>query len=501
MTQPTPAATSDHDDLWENCRAALQANVPEPAWMTCLRHIHLLNISDSSVLLAVPTTTMRERIHQRFVPTLLAALAEVNISDAELTIEVRDGLPAPADENTAHQTDLIQAFEAAADQERRGAQEEATELLTDSGYGNAARSGHHSTAHPSVVRSAPRPATAPQTTITTDGRYTFDNFVTGSSNRFASAAALSVAESPGNNYNPLFIHGDSGLGKTHLMQSIAHYIHTHLPHNSVRYVTTETFLTEFIEGIRTNTQPAFKRRYRDVDVLLLDDIQIMERKDGLQEELFHTFNDLHTTSRQIVISSDRPPRNIATLSDRMRSRFEWGLVTDILPPDFETRMAILRLKNSDPNIDDSVLEFIAELITDNIRELEGALTRVTALGKLTGKPVTVDIARETLGAMVAAQARAVTPARIIEMTVDRFGYTAAHLKSPSRQRDLVRARHTCMYVMRELTDLSYPAIAEIFGGRDHTTVMHAVKNINDAMQADMALFDQINSLISAVKAA
>ncbi|HCB37914.1 MAG TPA: chromosomal replication initiator protein DnaA, partial [Acidimicrobiaceae bacterium] len=343
------------------------------------------------------------------------------------------------------------------------------------------------------------PARRPDSPV--DERYTFDRFVLGAGNRFAGAAAMSVAEIPGRNYNPLFIHGGSGLGKTHLLHAIVHYQRHYLSHLTVRYVTAETFLNHFIQGIQTNTQSAFKSRYRDVDVLLLDDIQIMEGKEGLQDEVFHTFNDLHNSNRQIVISSDRPPRNIPTLSDRLRSRFEWGLITDVKPPDFETRMAILRLKTGDADIPDGVLEFIAEQIDNNIRELEGALTRVTALARLTHSEVTLDLARETLGDMAAREARKITPTRILDLTVDRLGYSAGELCGPNRQKGLVEARHTCMYVIRELTDLSYPAIADMFGGRDHTSAMHAVRKIASKMQDDRPLFDRVTDLISAVKAA
>jgi chromosomal replication initiator protein len=339
-------------------------------------------------------------------------------------------------------------------------------------------------------------------TDTINSRYTFDSFVTGTSNRFAHAAALAVAETPGRSYNPLFIHGSAGLGKTHLLQGIVHYIHNTYPNYKARYVSTETFLNEFVEAIKTSTTSTFKRRYRDIDVLLIDDIQFMEGKEGLQEEFFHTFNSLHGAGRQVVLSSDRPPRNIATLEDRLRSRFEWGLITDIQPPDIETRLAILRKKteSQQTNVPDDVLEFIASLITNNIRELEGALIRVSAYASLTQEPLTSDLAKRVLGDIGSGRdSRPITPGAIMDATSEMFGYELEELKGKRRHRSLVQARQISMYVVRELTDLSYPAIAREFGGRDHTTVMHAVEKVGKQMAERRQVYDQVSALISDIK--
>ena len=357
---------------------------------------------------------------------------------------------------------------------------------------------------------APRPVTRPVTTssvATTDGptindRYTFERFVTGSSNRFAHAAALAVAETPSRSYNPLFIHGDAGLGKTHLLQAIAHYVAENYPTYRVCYVTTETLLSEFVDAIRNSTTTEFKRRYRENDVLLIDDIQFLEGKDALQEELFHTFNTLHQADRQIVLSSDRPPDAIPTLEDRLRSRFKMGLLTDIQPPDVETRLAILRTRteNAQISIDHDILEFIASNITDNIRELEGALIRATAYAQLTNEKLTLEVAKKVLSDLVhEPEPRTITPPMILLASARYFDFSIDELTGASRRRPLVSARQVAMYVMRELTDMSYPAIAREFGGRDHTTVIHSVEKVKKLIAERRQVYDQVTELIQVIK--
>ena len=326
--------------------------------------------------------------------------------------------------------------------------------------------------------------------------------MTGTSNRFAQAAALSVAERPARSYNPLFIHGDAGLGKTHLLQAIGSYVHDNYPGSQTLYVSTETFLNEFVDAIRTGGKSEFKRRYREIDVLLVDDVQFLEGKEGLQEEFFHTFNTLYQANKQIVMSSDRPPDAISTLEDRLRSRFKMGLITDIQPPDLETRMAILRKKAEHETqlVTPDVLEFIASNVTDNIRELEGALIRVCAYGALNDRPITVEVATDVLRDLVTArQPRPITPDLIIDTTSEMFGFTRDEITGQRRHRPLVTARQIAMYVFRELTDLSYPAIAREFGGRDHTTVIHAVDKIKSQMSDRRQIFDQVNELIQTVR--
>ena len=338
---------------------------------------------------------------------------------------------------------------------------------------------------------------------TLNSRYTFDQFVIGASNRFAHAAALSVAESPGRSYNPLFIYGPAGLGKTHLLHAIGHHVRTVFRNKRVRYVSTESFMNEFVDAIRAKAMPGFKRRYRDLDVLLIDDIQFLERTQELQEEFFHTFNQLHGEGGQIVISSDRPPKSIASLEDRLRTRFEWGLITDVQPPEFETRLAILRKKAESEHlggIPPEVLAFIATNISDNIRELEGALIRVAAYSSLNRAELSEEVARKVLADLLPPTTpRNITPQLILEETAKMFGWTVDDLCGKSRRRPLVTARQIGMYVMRELTDLSYPRIAEAFGGRDHTTVMYAVDKIKRQMTEKHQTFDQVNELIARIR--
>jgi chromosomal replication initiator protein len=333
-------------------------------------------------------------------------------------------------------------------------------------------------------------------------RYTFETFVKGASNQFALAAALRVAETPGRSYNPLFIYGSAGLGKTHLLHAIGHYVHHHYQHDIVRYVSTETFLNEYVDGIRTNTIANFKRRYRDIDVLLIDDIQFMEGKEGLQEEFFHTFNSLHGANKQIVISSDRMPDAIQTLEERLRGRFKWGLITDIQPPDVETRLAILRNKAERERVQvpSEVLEFIASKISTNIRELEGALIRVTAYASLSSAPITIELAQQQLADLLTdTERKPRTDAELLAEIASILGFEIDALKGKSRQRPLVTARQIAMYVFREQTDLSYPSIARLFGGRDHTTVIHAVEKIARQMGERKAIYEQVTDVLQRLK--
>ena len=492
------SSRANTDELWSRCRKILRATVSDALWLGYFRHLQALHIDSELAVLIAPSNMIRDRIQRRYIPMLHAAFEQLPVRPGTYEIETRPELD---DLDTAHGTDADthQADAILIDDEAAGASD--GEMWHPAGGVAGGRSpaaphaGDSATAGPAQTQ---RPVSG---TDITNPRYTFESFVTGSSNRFAQAAALAVAETPGVAYNPLFIHGGTGLGKTHLLQAIVNYLGETLPEHRVRYVSTETFLSEFIEAIRTNTTPAFKRRYRELDVLLLDDIQFMEGKEGLQEELFHTFNSLHVAGRQIVISSDRPPRSIATLSDRLRSRFEWGLITDIQPPDLETRVAILRKKTEHGNVPDEVLEHIAHLITNNIRELEGALVRVTAYASLTRSPVSLEMAQQILSDVRAPQERPITTDRILELTADLFGYGITELTSQGRQQGLVKARQISMYVMRELTDLSYPAIASVFGGRDHTTVMHAVKKINSLLPSERKVYDQVAQLIARVRAA
>jgi len=462
------------DAVWTTCRGLLRSQVSEAVWLTSFRDLHMVAMSTDHVVLVAPSNLIRDRVLNRYLPMVEAALADAGCTTESLEIEVQPEL-----ENSPlidEEPRLEVAAPAPDLQDRLGS---AASNLRDSNTSTG--DSYTDTIHP---------------------LYTFESFVTGTSNRFAHAAALAVAETPGRSYNPLFIYGGAGLGKTHLLQAIVHYIRSTYPNYTARYVSTETFMNEFVEAIRTSTTSTFKRRYRDIDVLLIDDIQFMEGKEGLQEEFFHTFNSLHGAGRQVILSSDRPPRNIATLEDRLRSRFEWGLITDIQPPDVETRLAILRKKTevARSEVPDEALEFIAELITNNIRELEGALIRVSAYASLTDEPISVDLAERVLGDIVHNnESRPITPGVILDATSEMFGYDVDELKGKRRHRSLVQARQISMYVVRELTDLSYPAIAREFGGRDHTTVMHAVEKVGNQMAERRQVYDQVSALISDIK--
>jgi chromosomal replication initiator protein len=333
-------------------------------------------------------------------------------------------------------------------------------------------------------------------------KYTFETFVIGSSNRFAHAAAVAVAEAPAKAYNPLFIYGDSGLGKTHLLHAIGHYAQSLYQGVRVRYVSSEEFTNDFINMIRDGKQDGFRRRYRDVDVLLVDDIQFLENKEGTQEEFFHTFNTLHNATKQIVISSDRAPKRLVTLEDRLRSRFEWGLLTDIQPPELETRIAILRKKAVQDrlNAPPEALEYIASRISTNIRELEGALIRVSAFASLNRQQVDLQLAEFVLKDLIPeAQGPEITAATIMGQTASYFGLSIDDLCGTSRSRVLVTARQIAMYLCRELTDLSLPKIGQHFGGRDHTTVMHADRKIRSLMAERRSIYNQVTELTNRIK--
>jgi chromosomal replication initiator protein len=341
-----------------------------------------------------------------------------------------------------------------------------------------------------------------QTADSLRSKYTFGSFVIGSSNRFAHAAALAVAEAPGQAYNPLVIYGDTGLGKTHLLQAIAHYVLMHAPGMRARYVTCEAFTNEFIAGIKEKRLDAFKRRYReDFDVLLIDDVHFLAGKEGIQEEFFHTFNTLHASGRQLVLTSDRAPREIPELADRLRSRFEWGLLVDVQPPDIETRIAILHKRVAADRVrieDPELLPAIARRVPTNIRELEGALTRVLAYASLTGRPASAALVRETLRDLPDSDTP-VSVATIKQVVSEAFGIPVPELESAKRSQAIVAPRQLAMYLCRELTDATLPAIGREFGGRDHTTVLYAVQKISRRLHHDRREYDQVDDLIRKIK--
>ena len=352
----------------------------------------------------------------------------------------------------------------------------------------------------------PTPASASSVTSLAEarlnGKYLFETFVIGSSNRFAHAAAVAVAEAPGKAYNPLLVYGDSGLGKTHLLHAIGHYVRSLYAGARVRYVSSEEFTNDFINAIRDDRAAAFQRRYREVDVLLIDDIQFLEGKIQTQEEFFHTFNTLHNASKQIVITSDRPPKRLGALEDRLRNRFEWGLITDVQPPDLETRIAILRKKAATEKLTApaDVLEYIASKIQTNIRELEGALIRATAFASLNGQPVDLALAEIVLKDLLPEGGEPdISSALIIAQTSAYFTVPIEDLCGPNRSRSLVNARQIAMYLCRELTDMSLPKIGQMFGGRDHTTVIHADRKIRGQMPERRVTYNQVAELTNRIK--
>ncbi|MDY7100438.1 MAG: chromosomal replication initiator protein DnaA [Actinomycetota bacterium] len=502
MTLPTAREderpVGDAGPLWDACAAALRQQVSDAVWLTTFNLVEPIDYSGEVLTLGVPNSLVKDRIEGRYRPLVLGALTDTGAAGVDLAIEViPQDLPAELQPH-GRADDPLEVLMRASPLDELGAS--ATAQITEEAEQNGEAATEQAPAPAAENRAlADRPLPAG---TSPDSRYTFEAFVTGQSNRFAHAAALSVAETPARSYNPLFIYGDAGLGKTHLLMAISHYVGVNYPNLKVIYVSTETFLNQFVESIRRNTLTEFKRRYRAVDVLLVDDIQFMEGKEGLQEEFFHTFNTLYEANRQIVISSDRPPDSISTLEDRLRSRFKMGLITDIQPPDLETRLAILRKKaeQQDAQIPHDVLEFIATNITNNIRELEGALIRVVAYANLSGEPLDLTMAGKVLSdSLVDSRPRVITPELILEATSIRFQFSVEEIQGKSRRRPLVTARQVAMYVTRELTDLSYPGIARVFGGRDHTTVIHAVEKISALMKERRQIYDQVTDLIAAIK--
>ena len=442
--------------LWDECAGIVRAQVSEPVWLTSFEAARAVGYDGTTFTLAVPSFLAKERIEGRYLSLVRDALTEVGAGSVQLALEIIPSEPEPA----------------------------------------------WTVAPPSAGMASPLLGSQGRPEQDINPRYSFETFVIGPSNRFAHAAALAVAETPARKYNPLFVYGDAGLGKTHLLQAIGHYVRENYPTYRVRYITSESFLNEFIDAVRARTNDAFKRRYRDVDVLLVDDIQFIEGKTETQEEFFHTFNALQQANRQIVLSSDRPPDAISTLEERLRSRFKQGLITDVQPPDLETRIAILRNKAERETtwIPPEVLEYIATNITDNIRVLEGALIRVAAFANLTAEQLSVETAAHVLGDLLTArQPKPITPALILEATSKMFGIPIEEITGKKRQRPLVTARQVSMYVFRELTDLSYPAIAREFGGRDHTTVIHAVEKIGAQMQTQRPTYDQVTELVQLIR--
>ena len=451
--------------LWSDVSSRLRGALNETTYSTWFGEVFGLGLEGDTFVLAVPNDFTRDWIEGHFRGLIGAAIRDVLGHERPIELRVVEGRTAPL---PLPPEALVEVSE------------------------------EEQVVQPVVHRLPARPDSSG-----INAKYTFDSFVIGSSNRFAHAAALAVAEAPAQAYNPLFIYGGTGLGKTHLLQAVAMYVGEHSSELSVRYVTSETFMNDFINSLRDKRIEGFKQRYRTYDVLMIDDVQFFEHKERIQEEFFHTFNSLYEAGSQIVMSSDRPPREIATLEDRLRSRFEWGLITDIQPPDLETRIAILRKKVKVDGIhvhDEQVLTFIASRVSTNIRELEGALTRVVAFSSLTGRPMSVDLAQDVLkDVFPQGEAAEVSIRRIQDLVAERFNLSLEELCGDKRSQNIVYPRQVAMYLSRELTDSSLPKIGKEFGGRDHTTVIHATSKIARLIREDRSVYNLVQELTARVK--
>jgi chromosomal replication initiator protein len=453
----------------------------QKAWLKLVRP---LVITEGFALLSVPTPFVQNEIERHLREPIITALSRQLGQRVELGVRIAGPSPEETEAGVngfVGTPNAIEPDEVDEDSEARASAEESWPTFFSNRQQNM---------------SAGEP-----TAVNLNRRYTFDTFVIGASNRFAHAATLAIAEAPARAYNPLFIWGESGLGKTHLLHAAGNYAQRLFPGMRVKYVSTEEFTNDFINSLRDDRKASFKRSYRDIDVLLVDDIQFIEGKEGIQEEFFHTFNTLHNANKQIVISSDRPPKQLATLEDRLRTRFEWGLITDVQPPELETRIAILRKKAQMDRLDvpGDVLELIASSIERNIRELEGALIRVTAFASLNKTPIDKSLAEIVLRDLIAdAGTMQISTAAIMAATAEYFETTVEELRGPGKTRALAQSRQIAMYLCRELTDLSLPKIGQAFG-RDHTTVMYAEKKIRGEMAERREVFDHVKELTTRIR--
>jgi chromosomal replication initiator protein len=460
----------DLSELWGQVINQVAGDGPNKAVLQLVKPLGLLKGAGApNLLVAAPNSFVKDIIDVRLRNAISESLAVALNEKVNFAVTVDESLELPAAPET-----------------------------TDEAVNNTTSSVGISNGSQDVTRHEVKPVGSDAL----NPRYIFETFVIGASNRFAHAAALAVSEAPAKAYNPLFIYGESGLGKTHLLHAIGAYAKELYPNVRVRYVSSEEFTNDFINSIRDDKSSSFQKRYRDLDILLVDDIQFLENKERTQEEFFHTFNTLYNANKQIVISSDRPPKQLTTLEDRLRSRFEWGLITDIQPPELETRIAILRKKAAAErlNAPDDVLEFIASKIFTNIRELEGALIRVTAFASLNRQPVDMALAEIVLKDLIPDNSiPSISAATIMAQTAAYFSLTVDDLCGTSRSRVLVNARQIAMYLCRELTELSLPKIGQTFGGRDHTTVMHADRKIRELMAERRSIYNQVNELTSRIK--
>jgi chromosomal replication initiator protein len=486
---------SDLSRVWQGTVSTLGSAGLTAQQRAFLRLARLVGLIDNTALVAVPNDYTKDVLEQRLRAQVTDALGSQLDREVRLAVTVDPSLA--VDEASP---DVSSTGPAAAASPSDNGVPVAPDVPGGEGF-RRDLGGDQPPDERIVQRAAITPTTAAAESSRLNPKYVFDSFVIGSSNRFAHAAAVAVAEAPAKAYNPLFVYGESGLGKTHLLHAIGHYARN-LYGVRVRYVNSEEFTNDFINSIRDDKAQAFQRRHRDVDILLVDDIQFLQGKTQTQEEFFHTFNTLHNANKQVVITSDLPPKQLSGFEERMRSRFEWGLITDVQPPDLETRIAILRKKAIQERMTapDDVMEYIASRISTNIRELEGALIRVTAFASLNRQPVDLPLAEIVLKDLIPhEQGPEITSATIIGQTAAYFGLTIDDLCGQSRSRVLVNARQIAMYLCRELTELSLPKIGQQFGGRDHTTVMHAERKIRQLMAERRSIFNQVTELTNRIK--
>ena len=518
-TPPAAMSKSEARQLWLNCTKNIRKQISDAAWQTTFSSTSATSFNQNSLTLQVPTALHKLRIERRYFPLLSAAIKETN-PQATIRIKVNQdkhsankhsaldeaSSPSPAIGSYPQDGEAKKHLDTSSTQMLR----QTTQISNNTPLSHK-NNNKNITAYQTDNSDEPpstgfNPTINPQTHSDNgfNPRFTFSQFVTGSSNRFAHAASLAVAEQPSSEYNPLFIYGNSGMGKTHLLQAIANYSAENHPDDKLKYLTSEAFLNEFVRAIRNNSQPDFKKRYRLNKMLLVDDIQFLQDKDGLQEEFFHTFNDILQAGGQIVLSSDRPPDAIPTLENRLRSRFRSGLITDIQPPDLVTRLAILqkKLETKSVHVSDDVLQFIAESIQNSIRELEGALIKIVAYTNLSGEVCNLELAKQLLTDIIENSTKApVTMNMIIDITAETFSFTREQVIGVSRRRSLVDARQIAMYITRNLTELSYPEIGRGFGDRDHTTVMHAFRKIQSQISEDQDLFNRVQQVQNRVNQA